>query len=51
MEGSGGSSGDIRRETAGSGGGIVWMSSTSTIHLYDTNVVADGKDGTIVDNS
>lgn len=49
-EGSGGGNGENRsglRDTGGSGGGIVWLTTPNTTHMYNSSIEADGRAGTV----
>lgn len=44
-EGSGGASGVHGKEFGGSGGGIIWLSSTGTLTINRSKIMAEGSDG------
>ena len=49
-EGSGGGNGESRsgiRDTGGDGGGIVWLTTPNTTHMYNSSVEANGLWGTV----
>jgi hypothetical protein len=48
FEGSGGASGDTKKTTGGSGGGMVWLATPGTLLLRNsTKVIADGSSGRV----
>ncbi len=44
-EGSGGASGLLNKNLGGSGGGIIWISTTNSLILNDTKILAKGANG------
>jgi len=50
-EGSGGASGVRLAETGGSGGGIVWVSTTGRVILENSTVSADGANGVVANGT